>query len=190
MVRHAALLFTFLAVTPALAGPREDVYSASLRCSAISDDRSWLECYYGAAQPMRGQLQLPAAPASQTALIPPAIGTPAMSAPAMSALTARQQVAPSVAPAPGPIGRTLDYLTGGNALISNAPIKSYEPGPGGFVVYLANGQVWKQTDDQARSVKWRNAPEAHQVTIWKGAFSTFNLGFDGENDRYKVRRLK
>jgi hypothetical protein len=39
-------------------------------------------------------------------------------------------------------------------------------------------------------VKWRNAPGAHQVTIWKGALNTFNLGFDDETDKYKVRRLE
>lgn len=184
MLRHTSLLIALLAVTPALAGPREDVYSASLRCSAITDNRAWLECYYGAAQPMRGELQLPAAPASQTSLIPPAIVGVATVAPGMGAPTAYQ------APKPGPIARTLDYLAGGDAVVSKAPIKSYDPGPGGFVVTLADGQVWKQSDDQARLVRWRGGPEAHRVSIWKGALNTFNLGFDDEGDKYKVRRLK
>jgi hypothetical protein len=180
MVRRTSLLLAFvLAATPALAGPREDVYSASLRCSAIADDRAWLDCYYGAAQPMRGQLQLPAAPAAQTALIPPVIdanGHPqTRSAP-------RKQ---------GMIGNTLDYLTGGEAVVSNVAVTAYEPGqPAGFTVTLANGQVWRQTDDQPRLVRWRNAPGAHRVTVWKGALNTLNLGFDDESDRYKVRRLK
>ena len=118
MVRHTALLLAFLAVTPAMAGPREDVYSASLRCSAIKDDRSWLECYYGAAQPMRGQLQLPAAPVSQTSLIPPPIDAP----------VARQQAPNPIPRKEGPVGRTMDFLAGGDIVVSNAPIKSYEAG--------------------------------------------------------------
>jgi hypothetical protein len=181
MVRHLSLLLAFLAVTPAMAGPREDVYSASLRCSAIKDDRDWLACYYGAAQPMRGQLQLPAAPASQTSLIPPAT----------AASVAREQTPNSIPKKEGPIGRTMDFLAGGDIVVSKAPIKSYEAGrQDGFIVILANGQEWKQSDDQTRLVKWRNAPGEHQVTIWKGALNTFNLGFDDEPNRYKVRRLK
>jgi hypothetical protein len=128
---------------------------------------------------MRGQLQLPAAPASQTSLIPPPIAASAV----------RQR-----APAPqrqGPIGRTIDFLAGGDAVVSNAPIKSFDAGrQHSFTVVLANGQVWQQTDDQTRLVKWRNEPGAHHVTIWKGALNTYNLGFDDEADKYKVRRLQ
>ena len=54
----------------ALADARQDVLSATQRCAAIADDRTWLDCYYGAAQPMRAQLGLPAAPASQVRLVP------------------------------------------------------------------------------------------------------------------------
>lgn len=190
MVRRTALLFAFLAVTPALAGPRDDVYASSLRCAALTDDRSWLECYYGAAQPMRGQLQLPPAPAAQTSLIPP------VNEASVARQQAVQQALHPVAPVPqkpGPIGRTLDYLAGGEAIITNAPLKSYEAGrqgQSGFTVVLANGQVWKQSDDQVRLVRWRNAPEAQRITIHKGALNSFNLNFDEEPDGYKVRRIK
>ena len=93
-------------------------------------------------------------------------------------------------PKPGPVARTLDFIAGGDKIVSNVPIKSYDPSAGGFVVTLPDGQVWKQTDDQNRFVRWKNSAEAHRVTIWKGALNTFNLGFDTETDRYKVRRLK
>src|ERR1700722_18009713 len=60
-----------ISASPALAGTRDDVMSAATRCAGITDDRSWLDCYYGAAQPMRAELGLPPAPASQTAKVPP-----------------------------------------------------------------------------------------------------------------------
>jgi hypothetical protein len=63
-----------LAVTPALAGPRDEVRGASSRCDALVDDHAWLDCYYGAAQPMRAQLGLPPALASQQRLVPAAGG--------------------------------------------------------------------------------------------------------------------
>ena len=65
---------------PVLAGPREDVISGSQRCAVNADGRSWLDCYYGAAQPMRTQLGLPPAPASQLRLVPAAGYAPPPSA--------------------------------------------------------------------------------------------------------------
>ena len=49
--------------------PRDAVRARSMRCDAIKDDRTWLDCYYGAAQPVRAELSLPPAPASQQALV-------------------------------------------------------------------------------------------------------------------------
>ena len=45
-------------VLPAMAGPRDDVLYGISRCGGIADDRTWLDCVYGAAQPMRAQLGL------------------------------------------------------------------------------------------------------------------------------------
>ena len=59
-----------LAGGPVLAAPRDAVRSASARCDALADDRAWLDCYYGAAQPMRARLGLSPAPAAQQRLVP------------------------------------------------------------------------------------------------------------------------
>lgn len=56
-------------VSPAVADTRDGVLAAAARCSSISDPRMWLDCYYGAAQPMRAQLGLPPAPVAQTRLV-------------------------------------------------------------------------------------------------------------------------
>ena len=68
----AGAFLTELAATPALADTdpvRNDVMANIERCSAITDNRVWLNCFYGAAQPMRAQLGLPPAPDSQVALV-------------------------------------------------------------------------------------------------------------------------
>ena len=63
---------------PALADPRHDVLNSAARCNAIADYRAWLDCYYGAAQPMREILGLAPAPPSQVKLVPQAAtATPA-----------------------------------------------------------------------------------------------------------------
>ena len=53
----------------ALADAREDVVSGLTRCANLTDDRQWLDCYYGAAQPMRAWLGLSPAPQSQLKLL-------------------------------------------------------------------------------------------------------------------------
>ncbi|HUO02676.1 MAG TPA: hypothetical protein VMU31_07850 [Rhizomicrobium sp.] len=54
------------------ANPRDQARARSLRCDALPDERNWLDCYYGAAQPVRAELSLPPAPAAQQALVPAA----------------------------------------------------------------------------------------------------------------------
>jgi len=65
-------------VAPAQARPRDDALSGAIRCGAIADSRQWLDCFYGAAQPMRAALGLaPALQAQvQLAASPPAGGQP------------------------------------------------------------------------------------------------------------------
>ncbi len=61
-----------------VAEPYQEVMSNAFRCSAISDLRSWLDCYYGAAQPVRNSLGLPAVSQTQQRLVsdPPQGGGP------------------------------------------------------------------------------------------------------------------
>jgi hypothetical protein len=69
---------TFSLAAPAQARPRDDALSSAIRCGAIADSRQWLDCYYGAAQPMRVALGLAPALAAQVQLAasPPAGGQP------------------------------------------------------------------------------------------------------------------
>lgn len=91
--RHAAwmvsvmggLILTALPQGAALADTRQDVMAGAQRCAAIADDRTWLDCFYGSAQPMRARLGLAPASARQQSLVPPAYGAapvPVYAAPA------------------------------------------------------------------------------------------------------------
>jgi hypothetical protein len=62
----AALLV--LAGQPLVARSRDDVLSSMFHCAAIGDTRVWLDCFYGAAQPVRAELGLAAAPPGQVRL--------------------------------------------------------------------------------------------------------------------------
>ena len=54
-----------LAALPAQARPRDEALSGAFRCAVIADSRQWLDCYYGAAQPVRAALGMPSALAGQ-----------------------------------------------------------------------------------------------------------------------------
>jgi hypothetical protein len=80
-MRHIFWLFgpVLLALlAPAQARPRDDALSGAIRCGGVADSRQWLDCYYGAAQPMRAALGLAPALAGQISLAtsPPSGGVP------------------------------------------------------------------------------------------------------------------
>src|SRR3982751_275759 len=74
MKRNPVILAVFMicaASSSAWAEPTRDaVMDAVQRCEGIPDNRVWLDCFYGSAQPMRAVLGLAPAPESQTRLVP------------------------------------------------------------------------------------------------------------------------
>jgi len=63
---------------PAQARPRDDALTGAIRCGVVADSRQWLDCYYGAVQPVRAALGLGSALPAQIKLAasPPAGGVP------------------------------------------------------------------------------------------------------------------
>src|SRR5207253_6605788 len=79
-MRHIWLLVPAVlgVAASAEARPRDDALSGAIRCGVIVDSRQWLNCFYGAAQPVRAGLGLVPAPAAQIQLAasPPQGGVP------------------------------------------------------------------------------------------------------------------
>src|SRR5690349_7789687 len=80
-MRHIWWFLVLVGVTLALpvqARPRDDALSGAVRCGVVADSRQWLDCYYGAAQPVRAALGLGSALPAQIALAasPPSGGPP------------------------------------------------------------------------------------------------------------------
>jgi hypothetical protein len=57
----ASCILLMLSCQTGHAAPANTVLSGALKCAVVGDDREWLDCYYGAAQPMRVSLGLPPA---------------------------------------------------------------------------------------------------------------------------------
>lgn len=177
----ATALAFFLHTSAYAAGTRDSVYAAFGRCNQIPDDRQWLNCIYGAAQPMRGELGLQPAPDFQVRLVP--AETDAQSA-------KRSNIPPSPPPPP-PSHRTgfFSYLLGGNSIVENSKLKSYTfDRAGHFMVVLSNGEVWQQVADDQVLASWRGSPAQYVISIQTGALGSYTLMVEGEDQAYKVQR--
>jgi hypothetical protein len=239
-----------LAASPAQARPRDEALSGAFRCAVIADSRQWLDCYYGAAQPVRAALGMPPALPAQVKLAttPPAGGTPRDEAARDDVMTGAaacnrvagdrpwldcyygaaapmrvvlglapaKQAAPRPAPpldyvpppravvtAPAPSGpppmpRRRDGLLNGmfndiKPIVRNMAMQSFTlDRQGAFTVTLADGQVWKQNDEDEvhHPAHWGQAGPDKKVTIAPDAMNTYTMTVVGQQRMYKVHRIR
>jgi hypothetical protein len=171
-------LFSMLVTVPAIAGPREDTLAGISRCAALPDDRTLLECIYGAAQPLRSRLGLPPAPDFQLRLVPPA--NPAAPRPA------RTDVPPTARPE-GKSGGLFSGMFGANAL----HMASYSfDARGLFTVTLSNGEVWRQDPNDTNYAHWSGKASNYPVTLIPGEYGKSRLDVRGESGPYRVEQVR
>lgn len=182
-MKRASLILLVLAfgATPAAAQTlREDVLDGAARCAGIADDRTWLECFYGSAQPMRARLGLPPAPAAQTRLVPPP-GAGYLAAPATSPRRS--------APPPKEKGFFSELLGSTRPTVRDMPMASYTfDADGRFTVRLQNGQTYVQEESDLHHPDWSGPPAALLVTIQPNG-DKYSLKVKTDPGRiYRVRR--
>jgi hypothetical protein len=164
----------------ALAEPtRDEVMSGADRCAGIADNRTWLDCFYGSAQPMRALLGLPPAPPSQMKLVPP------QGAGYLSPDVARY--APSAEKSHGFLA---DILGSSRPVAADVPMVSYKFARNGtFTVVLQNGQTYQQEESDLVFAKWSKPPSTYLVTVMS-ASENFVLRVKGEPGiNFHVRRM-
>jgi hypothetical protein len=172
-----------LAVAPPAGNPpsgdtrlREDVMATVLRCYAAQEDRQWLDCYYGAAQPVRAQLGLPSGPQAPVPVIP-------QHAPRVASMPVRsgedQFGMANAAP-----GRNVEQIA------SRMTAYEFSRFTKIFTVTLANGQVWRQLSGDTSYAHWTKPPGSYLVTIRHGAFRSFNLQVKDIPSLFKVERVR
>jgi hypothetical protein len=162
--------------SPVKAGPREDVMQGSVRCAGIADDRAWLDCYYGAAQPMRAKLGLSPAPGAQQNLVPPP--KPGV------------YEAPVTPAKPGFFGRMIDKVSTPHEQKPEPSTRmtSYRFNSAGyFTVTLANGETWRQSGSEAVLASWHGKPESYIVTVQPTQLGRATMKV-GDRETYDVER--
>jgi hypothetical protein len=156
--------------TPVDTGARDGVMSGAFRCNDITDDRHWLDCYYGAAEPMRRLLGLSPAP---QAPVEPAF-------PKTESKSSGQQFGlpqPDIAGIPA----NIDHVA--SRMVSYS-FDRY----GIFTVTLANGQVWRQISGDTDSAHWTKPARSYLVNISRGWFGSYNFRVKGDPGLFKVHR--
>jgi hypothetical protein len=171
------------ALPQAHADTRDDVIAAIQRCGVMNDNRVWLDCVYGAIQPMRGQLGLQPAPEFQQRLVPPPQAAYAAPPPPAQPRAAARPVSRKK---PG----FWDNLVNAPP-VSVSKMKSYHyEKNGAFVVALENGEEWRQTNIVGGSVAWNRNPRFYTVTVTQGAFGSYSLRTSDSPNTYKVEPVK
>lgn len=182
-----AALGSVLLSCAAAADTRDEVYARLQSCRALQDDRDWLNCTYGAEQPMRAKLGLQPAPDFQQRLVPssasarPTYPRPAYSEPASTAPRSAQPVG-----TPHRSASFLQILTGSAPPVAASSLVSMRyDNAGAFIVTLDNGQVWHQ--ENAEGGAKVHFKVGTSVTVKPAAFGSYNLQTGDSRHVYKVQ---
>jgi hypothetical protein len=189
----AAVLMGF--PTIALAGPRDDVLEALGKCAAVADDKDRLACYDALTPRVKDALAVPPESLSHEptkeeqkswfgfdfgALLN-GDGSPKQTTPAQ--FGSDTVAAPPQAAGAPPPDEEIESITAGVVDYSFTPF-------GKFIVFLDNGQIWRQVEgdsDQARFLK--NAKD-NKVAISRGMIGSYNLQINDSARIFKVKRVK
>jgi hypothetical protein len=163
----AGLTVLVLLPLSAQAGPREDSRAGIARCDRLTNDRNWLDCVYGAVQPMRARLGLSPAPEFQQRLVP---GAAAMAPP------------PPRTAAVAPVRRS-------NATWLHLRAYSFDK-QGMFTVTLEDGSIWRQQADDVNYAHWKQPPSHYQVSVGGGLFGSGTLEMRNDGNEYQVQRVR
>lgn len=162
-----------LAAAPALAGPRDDMMAGISRCGALPDDRTFLNCVYGAAQPMRAQLGLPPAPQEQQRLVPQTMAAP------VPQLPPRIATAPQASPK-----RSLPE----RAIQDRLETFSFDR-RGLFIIMLGNGEHWRQDPSDTVRAKWIGRASDYVVRVAKESQQSAQMSVMGDPNIYRMVRV-
>jgi hypothetical protein len=180
-MRYRLVLAGLILLTQgALADPaRDEVMSGAARCAGIADNRAWLDCFYGSAQPMRALLGLAPAPPAQIKLVPPP-GAAYVSPDAPRYMPRAEKSR----------GFLRDILGSSKPVAADVPMASYKFGRGGFfTVVLKSGQSYRQEESDLVFANWSRSPSTYLVTIVSASDKFILKVKDEPGVAFHVRRL-
>jgi hypothetical protein len=189
----AAALFAMQA-GQALAASRDDVLEQLGKCAQISDDKERLACYDAMSPHVKDALATPPAALDheptkdeQKSWFGFDIGSLFASGTA-APQTTPQQFGQESTPAAKTDERKVEAEEV-NEITVGVTDYSYTPF-GKFIVFLENGQVWRQQEGDSDRAHFSGAPKDNKVTITRGAFGSYNMQVNDAHHQFKVVRVK
>jgi hypothetical protein len=177
---YPLFLALFVAAGAAQADPARDALTQVAKCADIADASARLTCFDAAAALARSALAAPPPPAA-AAPVPEKRSLLEWFGFSSPADPVRKPEDFGKAPAAPP-----DEITE----ITSTVVEFAKNPRGKAIFILDNGQVWRQADGDSTVVRDPSPGETPQVTIAKGAFTSYNLTIQGRNGLIKVVRVK
>jgi hypothetical protein len=199
--RRLAFAFAALAaVLPAHAAappgtvPPQDVLEAVGRCAGVTDNQARLACYDALAPRVKDALAAPPStlPGNRAPTVDEQrswfgfdLGSLFGSSPAQQ--TTPQQFGsdrlPSTHVKEETAAAAVDSITAGVSDVAYTPF-------GKFIVFLDNGQVWRQIEGDADHAIFRKPAKNNKVMIGRGFIGSYNLTINDSDKVFKVTRVK
>jgi len=191
--RRIASVFGFVLVLlggRASAASRDDVLEALGRCAAVAESNARLACYDALAPRLKDALATP--PASlgheptkqeQESWFGFDIGSLFGGGSAQPTTVEQFGKERTVAAQATREREEIDSISAGVTEVAFTPV-------GQFIVFLDNGQVWRQLQGDSDRAHFRSNPKDNKVTISRGALGSYNLAINGSDRIFKVTRVK
>ena len=163
------------------------------RCSALKADEARLACFDGAAAQLKEALSAPppvvAAPAPVAVNGPPQAPTPDQQARVFGfdgGITGD-----SLSPEERASGVTRETSDANSLDSISSDMTDYSINAAGrFIIFLANGQIWRQGSGDESFAHLKKTDEKITITIERGFVGSFSLHFSNQTGTFKVTRLK
>jgi hypothetical protein len=184
---NALLAAAIFSSATAFAGPKEDVLHDFSQCAEIRDGASRLACFDSLTPRVKALVPRPAVP-SPNAPVSAAPPPPVAAAPAMpQQQTTPEQFGSDRLPQESQESenapKELDHITSGVSEVAFTPF-------GKFIVFLDNGQIWRQLQGDSGHAHFRKKATDNKVTISRGLLGSYNLTVNDSNAVFKVTRVK
>jgi len=193
--RRTAAAATWLVFSniPVWAGSRDEVLEALGRCAGVADARVRLACYDAAAPGLKqalgtppSSLDHPPTKAEQESWFGFDLGDlfgGGSSAPSTPEQFGKERTERAQAARAAEEQREIDSISAGVTEFAYTPF-------GQFIVFLDNGQVWRQLQGDADRAHFKSNARDNRVTVSRGALGSYNLSINGSGKIYKVTRVK
>jgi hypothetical protein len=173
----------------ALAGARDDVLEAMGRCTTIPDEKARLACYDAAAPRLKSALATPPPtidhePTKQEQQSWFGFNIGDLFGGGSSQPGAPEQFGKERTPQ-AQVAREREEIDSIAAGVTEVTYNAF----GQFVVFLDNGQIWKQLQGDADRARFPTSKDT-RVTISRGALGSYNLTINDSAKLYKVTRIR